>query len=124
MHVRFAGTHWVKPNLLMHPTPVCWAIKPTIPKDSSITKSPIIAQVRVFLAPSARFGSPAEVTNLNPEIIISTKATIPAKTKSQKITLPTIIGKQPRVTTFPCVLGTVHVWPIRLCIRKKVLDKA
>ena len=39
------------------------------------------------------------VTNLNPEIIIKTRATIPAKSKSQKTMLPIIIGTQSSVAT-------------------------
>ena len=89
----------MKPNLVIQPTPVVFAMKFIIAKERSMTSKPTIAHVRVLRAPSVCLGSPPEKTNLNPEIIIRTRANIPAPTRSQKMTLPTIIGTQASVAT-------------------------
>lgn len=80
-------------------TPVAFAITGKIIKDKRIKTKPSTANVRVFLAPSACLGSPPEVTNLNPLIIIKIIATSPDKTNNQKITFPTMTGKQLTVAT-------------------------
>ncbi|MBP9716399.1 MAG: hypothetical protein KBD51_00495 [Candidatus Levybacteria bacterium] len=96
------GIHWENPNLVMQAsrTPVAFAIIGRIIKDKSINTNPNTAKVKVFLAPSACFGSPPEVTNLNPLNIINIIATNPDRISSQKITFPRITGKQLTVATW------------------------
>ncbi len=64
-------------------TPVSLIMKGNIITDNKIKVNPKIEKVSVFLAPSAFFASPPELTNLNPEIIIMATATIPAKINTQ-----------------------------------------
>lgn len=79
-----SGTHWLNPNLLIHVlVPVSFMISGNMIKESKINANPKMEKVRVFLAPSAFFASPPELTNLNPEIIIMATATIPAKINIQ-----------------------------------------
>jgi hypothetical protein len=78
-------------------TPVRRAIKGRIINAEKINMRPSTVKVSVFLALSAFFASPPEVTNLNPLRIIMNTAAIPARIRSQKMILPTITGKQLRV---------------------------
>lgn len=70
-----------------------------IPKEKRIIKSPIIAHVAVFLAPSTCFGSPPEVMNLIPESIMKNTAAVPARISAQFTTFLKMIGRHWRVAT-------------------------
>lgn len=85
----------------MHPAPVILLIKSIIAKDKSTTTRPIIAKVKVFLAPSTCFGSPPDVINLIPEKRIKKIETTAANPKIQLRTKEKIAGIQERVATSP-----------------------
>lgn len=93
----------------MQVAPVIWLIKLIIANERRISTSPIIAKVKVFLAPSTCFGSPPEVRNLIPAKKTKKRATTPASPKSQLSTKETITGMQlnvaaPFSTQFPQVI--------------------
>lgn len=88
----------------MQDAPVSLLMISIIAKDKSMTIKPMIAKVRVFLAPSTCFGSPPEVRNLIPEKSIKKRAATAANPKSQLITNETIEGIQLRVATSLAVL--------------------
>lgn len=67
----------------MQPTPVVDAIKLIIAKERKTSKSPAIENPIVFFAWSIFLGSPPEIINLIPPIIIKTMAIVPTSKTNQ-----------------------------------------
>jgi len=99
----------VNPKEVIQLAPVMPAMIFIIAKEKRIIKSPIIAHVTVFLAPSTCFGSPPEVINLIPEKIIKNTAAVPARINAQLITFLKMIGIQLSVATPSLPTQSPHI---------------
>lgn len=97
----------------MQCAPVMRLIKFIMVKEISITTRPIMAKVRVFLAPSTCFGSPPDVRNFMPEKNTKKRATTVEKPKTQLRTREKIAGRQEIVATSPFIRHSLGH-----CIRK------